>query len=255
MERILKFIRQKTIEGGFSGAVVGLSGGVDSSVCAALCVRALGKENVVGIAMPAPDSDSEDEIDASKVASWLELQSFLVHPIRGLLDEFRCYEFAAQFDWEKDIRPWLQGDFSQRSHQKAHLYIMKLRSRALILASHSRKLGYFQCQTLNKTELALGWYDLFGDGAGDIAPIQHLWKFEVFQLARRLGVPDFVLERAPGSGNYPLTDEEELGFGLVEADRILTQLGSIPESERVKKICGLMKAAEFKRGAPWSLSR
>ena len=125
-----------------------------------------------------------------------------------------------------------------------------------IVTYYTRKNNYFQCQTLEKTEWMLGWFDKFGDGAGDIAPIFHLYKTEVRELAKSIGVPDFILNRSPTSGNYPLTDEEELGMSLEEADSILKKLdkGITEENDKFKKIEHLVNISKPKREIPLWIS-
>lgn len=222
--RIVDFIRQKAGEGVFRGGFVGLSGGVDSTVCAALMVKALGHDRVFGLAMPERGSDPQDEIDARRVATWLGI-SYDTKSIAPILEYLKVYEFAKRFDFEVDIKPWLMGDTFAMTWQKEHLYIMKLRARMLVGADYSRRLGYFQCQTINKTEKLLGWGDPFGDMAGDIAPIEHLWKTEVYELAEVLDVPSYVIERSSGSGNFPLSNTETIqGMTFEECDEILKRI-------------------------------
>lgn len=234
--KIVSFIRQKVGEGVFRGGFVGLSGGIDSTVCAALMVKALGNNYVLGVAMPARDSDPQDEIDARRVADWLDIQ-FDVKPITPILDYFEAYEFAEQFDYEEDILPYQLGDFFRMTYQKEHLYILKLRSRMLVGTSYAHKHNYFQCQTINRTEKELGWGDLFGDMAGDIAPIEHLWKTDVYKLADLLNVPKYVIERASGSGNFPLSNLESLiGTTFEEVEMVLQELFNQRQPEEIVEI-------------------
>lgn len=259
-ERILKFIRVKTKEGHYKGGVVGLSGGVDSSLCSVLIAKALGKDRVLGVIMPARDSNPADEKDAKKFAKWLGIK-FVIHPITPLLDLFKVYEFYRQFDWEEDIKPWLTQEVEWAPYCKRHFSIMKLRGRMYILTDYARRLDYFQCQTLNKTELMLGWFDKFGDMAGDIALIQHLYKTEVYQLAKYLKLPNYIIERPSGSGLYPQTsDEFESGMTFEEIDTVLKYFekgGEIKgiETEKIDKVRFLYQSSEVGRNIPLSLLR
>ena len=244
-EKIIEFITSKNKLLGTVGGVVGISGGIDSTICAALIVKALGPSNCLGIIIPAPDSNPQDAEDANKVAEFLGIKT-IYHPLN--LAEF---EFEDR-DFEKEIKPLLLSMNKLLPPQIELPYIMKLRGRMNIITYYARKNNYFQCQTLEKTEWMLGWFDKFGDGAGDIAPIFHSYKTEVRELAKRIGVPDFILNRSPTSGNYPLTDEEELGMSLEEADIILKKLdkGIVEENRNFKKIERMVSISKSKREIP-----
>ena len=264
--RIVEFIREKAGVGAFRGGFVGLSGGIDSTVCAALMVKAFGSDKVFGLAMPERDSNPLDEVDAKKVADWLGIQ-FEVKHITPILEYLNTYEFTKRFDFEKDIKPWLMGDTFAMTYQKDHPYVMKLRTRMLVGADYSRRLNYFQCQTINKTEKLLGWGDPFGDMAGDIAPIEHLWKTEVYELAEILEVPTYIIERSSGSGNFPLSNFETIqGMTFKECDEILKRIicqrspneiayqTQLP-IQSVLRIWREWRSAQFKSNVPHRLPR
>lgn len=229
--RIVEFIKQKTSENNWDGCVIGLSGGLDSSVCAALAVKALGKDKVLGIIMPARDSNPNDEKDAVNLARRLGIRTVL-HPVYWLLDTF----YMPKHDFVTEVKPLLIKPVKLLPSLIDLPYLMRLRGRMYILGYHAFKNNYFQCQTLQKTEWMLGWFDKFGDAAGDIAPIFHLYKTQVRQLAEYLKLPNFVLTRAPSSGNDGLTDEEELGMSLEEVDKILFYLEGDIDDETIAKI-------------------
>ena len=219
-----KFIDEQTAEirgkVGDKKAIVALSGGVDSSVCAALIVKALGRNKCLGIIIPAPDSDPRDATDAGKIAEKLGINT-IFHPL-DILDDFKFNDV----DFEKEVRPLILTMDTLLPPQIELPYIMKLRGRMYIVTYYARKNNYFQCETLEKTEWLLGWHDKFGDGVGDIAPIRHLFKSKVYAIAKELVtkgmLPNLVLDRTPGSGNYPLNDFEELGgLSIQETDDIL----------------------------------
>jgi len=218
-DRIIDFIRSKNKLLGTAGAVVGLSGGLDSSVCAALIAKALGEDKVLGVIMPVVGSNPEDAEDAENLAKVLHIR-IAFHSINFLLSSF----YMPRHDFEKEVKPLIVEQKELLPRPLDLMSTMKLRSRMYILGYYAFENNYFQCQTLEKTEWMLGWFDKFGDAAGDIAPIFHLYKTQVRQLAEYLKLPDFVLNRAPGSGNYPLTDEEELGMKLDKVDSILVDL-------------------------------
>ena len=255
-ERIVNFIEETNDKLGTIGGVVGLSGGIDSSLCAKLIVDALGNDKCTGIIMPAKDSNPKDEEDAQSLAEYLNIRT-IYHPVENLL---KTFEFEER-DFE-ELRSYLINLQSLWPPQIELPYIMKLRGRMYIATYYARKYNFFQCQTLEKTEWVLGWFDKFGDAAGDIAPIMHLLKTEVFELARYLELPDLVLNRKPTSGNFPMTDEEELQMKYPEeTDIILYRLAngfSIYDIEavtkisldKIKRIKNLVDISQVKRDIP-----
>ena len=247
---LVKFMRNVANELGAKGCAVGLSGGVDSSVCAALMCDAFGPENCLGVIIPAEDSKPEDEADAKVVANILKMP-YIVHPL-NLSD----YEFQDR-DFEKEVKPYILEMKTLIPSSIELPYIMKLRGRALVVSYYAKKYDYLQCQTLELTEWMLGWFDKFGDGVGDVAPIRHLYKTKVYEIAKEFvkdGVlPERVIERKAGSGNYPLTDEDELG-GLTfeEVDKELDNLtkGCFKLNKRNQKILKLVNLSTIKRRLP-----
>lgn len=250
-ERIIRFIQTQNELLGTNGGVVAISGGIDSAVCAKLVVDALGNDNCLGVAIPARDSNPADKKDANRLASFLNIR-IEIFPLNLLLSHFDI----PKYNFEKEVKPLLLSMNKLLPPQIELPYIMTLRGRMYITTYYARKNNYFQCQTLEKTEWMLGWFDKFGDGVGDIAPIFHLYKTEVRELAKSIGVPDFVLSRSPTSGNYPLTDEEELGMSLEEADIILKKLdkGIMEENSNFKKIEKMVNISKPKREIPLWMS-
>lgn len=263
-DNITQFIRDKNKSLKTSGSVIGLSGGLDSSVCATLLVKALGKDNVLGIIMPADDSNSRDTEDAMNLAKILDIW-ITFHPISYLLNNFDI----PKHDFDKEIKPLIIEPTALLPRPLDLSNTMRLRTRAYILGYYAFKNNYFQCQTLEKTEWMLGWFDKFGDAAGDIAPIFHLYKTQVRQLAEFLKLPDFILNREPGSGNYPLNDEQELGMSLEEVDSILYHLEKNTlnvnfedileltdiERNKIKRIRNQVEYTRVKREIPYEILR
>jgi len=259
-EKITSFIREKNDELRTGGGVVGLSGGLDSSVCAKLIVDSLGIAGCLGIIMPAEDSNPKDRQDALQFADYLGIATEY-YPVEKLLSLF---EFEEK-DFEKEVKPLLINMQELLPPEIELPFIMRLRGRAYILSYYSKKFNLFQCQTLEKTEWMLGLGDKFGDGAGDIAPLMHLFKSEVYELAEYLGLPRFVLDRKPTSGNYPLTDEEELQMKYPEetdailkrlldgmsANEIANETGL--ELDKVCRIDKMLKFSQVKRDIPQCL--
>lgn len=201
VEAILtRFIRSEITRTGFSRAVLGLSGGVDSSVVCFLAAKALGPENVLAVTMPYKTSSEATRRDSQAVIDQLGVQTLNV-PITDQVDAyFRQFPGAAQL----------------RLANKC------ARERMTVLYDQSVAFGGLVLGTSNKSELLLGYGTQFGDMASAINPIGDLYKTQLRQLAEALGVPDSILAKAPtGDLWVGQTDEGELGFSYAEVDRLL----------------------------------
>ncbi len=230
------------------GAVVGVSGGIDSSTVVALCCRALGPERVVGIAMPEHDS-SPDSLELAKELSErfgfrLEVED-LTPPLRGLGCYPRRDEAVTRMfpDYTPDCKfnIVLPSDLLERDRlnifrinmeypdgrqetkripPKEYLQIvaasnMKQRSRMLMLYYHAELHNYAVIGTGNRNEHDQGFFVKWGDGGADLKPIAHLYKTQVFQLAAHLGVPESIQERTPTTDTYSAeTTQEDFYFSL-----------------------------------------
>jgi NAD+ synthase len=199
-KKLEDFIRQKLSEAGFDRAVVALSGGIDSSTTAYLAQRALGAGNVWGINMPYRTSSSQSASDAQLVAHELGI-NFLTIEITDVID--------AYFERYPDADRLRRGNKMARERM-AILYDQSAALQALVLGSG------------NKTELLLGYCTLHGDTACALAPLGNLYKTQVRELARFLGVPERIIKKVPTADLWPgQSDEEELGFTYQEVDRLL----------------------------------
>lgn len=197
---------------GAKGAVIGLSGGVDSSALAALLRRALGRDRVLAIIMPCR-SIAEDEADARLVAETLDIQI-----ARVPLDE--TYEaIARDFKELGDLPDIAAANIKPR-----------LRMTTLYAAAQAR--GALVMGSSNKCELTMGYFTKFGDSGVDALPFADLLKGEVFALARYLGVPDRIVDKPPSAGLWRgQTDEQEMGMTYADLDRYLAT-GEGPDSLR-----------------------
>jgi NAD+ synthase len=197
------FIANEVRKAGFQRVVVGLSGGIDSALSAFLAAEALGPENVWGILMPYRTSNPESAAHAALVVQALGINSLTVE-ITAMVDAY----FAMFPD----------ADQMRRGNKMA-------RERMTILFDHSARLGALVLGTSNKTELLLGYGTLYGDTASAVNPLGDLYKTQVRQLARHLGVPAAVVEKQPSADLWVgQTDEEELGFTYEAVDRVLLLL-------------------------------
>jgi NAD+ synthase len=210
---IVEFIRDRVEATGAEGAVLGLSGGLDSATVAFLAARALGPDRVFALLLPEAGVTPEEDVeDARKVASILGIETEEID-ISGVLGGYFEALPAAE------APPVVKGN-------------LKARVRMTILYWHANLLHRLVLGTGNRTEIMLGYSTKFGDGAADVLPIAGLYKDEVRALAKKLGVPDRILEKAPTAGLWPgQTDEEELGITYDDADAILRGLEEGRESE------------------------
>jgi len=234
---LTSFIRDAVDTSGLKGVVVGLSGGIDSSLAAALAARALGPERVHGFLLPYRTSAPESERDARAVAEHLGMPHRKID-ISPMVD--------AYFAMESDAGP------DRRGNKMA-------RERMTILFDQAKKLGALVLGTSNKTEILLGYSTIFGDNASSLNPLGDLYKGQIWQLSRHLGLPVQVIEKAPSADLWPgQTDENELGVDYETADEVLYLLfdmGLRPEEvtargydERiVQRIIALEQQFRFKR--------
>ncbi|MFN3946719.1 MAG: NAD+ synthase, partial [Aquificaceae bacterium] len=235
-------IRDYVEKNRFKKVVVGLSGGIDSSLVACLAVDALGRERVVGVFMPSPFTSLESKEDAYDLAKNLQIE-ILEYPIKGIYEKY-----LELFD-PKDITVAEEN--------------LQARIRANILFYLSNKYGWLVLSTSNKSESAVGYTTIYGDMAGGFAPIKDLYKTYVYRLAYYRNtieplIPERVLTKAPTAElrpnqkdqdtlpPYPLLDkilelyiEEGLGF------QELLERGF--EEETLKRVIKMLKLAEYKR--------
>lgn len=200
-EILLGFIRDEVGKVGFDRVVLGLSGGVDSALVAALAARALGPGQVVPVIMPYRSSSPESEADARTVASQLGLVDPLVVDISPQVD--------AYFDRFPDADRGRRGNKMARERMSV-LYDLSWAHRALVIG------------TSNKTELLLGYGTVHGDMAHALNPLGDLYKTQVFAMARALELPRRVVEKPPSADLWEgQSDEQELGFQYAVVDMLL----------------------------------
>ncbi len=231
-EAIPAWLRAYAQEAGMEGYVVGLSGGIDSTLAAALAVRAVGVEGVLGVLLPC-HSQPEDAGFARMAADWLGIERLTV-PLDAAFDAMLAALPPGTTMADANVKP-------------------RLRMTALYHVAQSRRrlvLG-----TGNKSELMIGYFTKYGDGGVDLEPLGDLYKTEVRELARRLGLPQPIIERPPTAGLWPgQTDEDELGICYDELDAILMALeaGEEPQAppEKVARVKALMARSEHKRRMP-----
>jgi NAD+ synthase len=241
VERILRgFIQDEVRKVGFERVVVGLSGGVDSSLAATLAARALGPQNVKALLMPYRLSDPGSQRDAEAVVRQLGIAHELID-ISPQIDAYFIRDPAAA-----DVR---------RGNKMA-------RERMAILYDHSWAWRALVLGTSNKTELLLGYGTIYGDMASAVNPIGDLYKTQVWQLADAVGVPTAIVQKAPSADLWAgQTDEVELGFQYREVDRLLYYMVerrySVAELERqgfnrafIETVAVKVRDSQYKRRLP-----
>lgn len=230
--KIINWIRKQVREAGARGIVMGLSGGVDSSVVAALAKEAVGKNRVLALILPC-HSQAHDLEDAKLVAKKLGIKT-------------QALDLSKTYDSLTKILP-KAGRLAQIN--------LKPRLRMLTLYYFANKLNYLVCGTGNKSELMVGYFTKHGDGATDILPIGDLLKKEVRTLAKELGVPKHIIAKPPTAGLWPgQTDEGEMGITYSELDDILERIENkrkqIASGDKVNKVRQMIKGSEHKRQGP-----
>lgn len=237
---LVDFLRDQIHNAGFTKAVIGLSGGVDSAVSAYLSAEALGKENVFVVLMPDASSSPESKADAELVVKDLKVHAEVV-----------------------DITPMVDP-FITAQHIKDHVRRGNVMARMRMIVLYDRSLQHnaLVVGTSNKTETMLGYGTLFGDMACAVNPLGDLFKTQVWQLAEALGVPRKIIEKKPTADLWQdQTDEGELGFLYSDVDRLLYYM--IDERRRddelaamgfeknfIAKIKKRVKQNQFKRRPP-----
>ncbi len=193
------FIKSELNRVGFTRAVIGLSGGVDSALSCALAAEAIGKENVLAVRMPYKASSQESLDHAQMVIEKFGVQSLTI-PITEMAD------------------PLIALDPEMSKTRKGNIMA---RCRMIALYDQSEAFGGLVVGTSNKTEILLGYSTLFGDSACAINPIGDLYKTQVRQLSRAMGIPNVIVDKAPSADLWAnQTDEDELGFTYEEVDKL-----------------------------------
>ncbi|MCS7143398.1 MAG: NAD+ synthase [Archaeoglobaceae archaeon] len=231
-DRIIDFIREQVRSANATGVVLGLSGGIDSAVVAFLSVKALGKEKVLALIMPEKGITSEKDVDDA-----IELAKML-----GI--EFRVIEIS-------DIVKMLIDKLG-KGNESGEINL-KPRIRMLINYYFANSLNRLVVGTGNKSEISIGYFTKFGDGGVDIQPIGDLYKTEIFEFARFLGIPEKIIRKKPTAGLWVgQTDEGEIGMSYAELDETLKQIekGVIKDDEKFRKVIRMVENSKHKREMP-----
>ena len=237
---LVEFLRENFKKAGFSKAVLGLSGGIDSALVAYLLRDALGKENVLAIMMPYKSSNPDSLNHAKLVVEDLKINAKTIE-ITDMID--------AYFKNEKDASSLRMGN-------------KMARERMSILFDYSSKENALVVGTSNKTEIYLGYSTQFGDSACALNPIGDLYKTNIWDLSRYLKIPNELIEKKPSADLWEgQTDEQEMGLTYKEADQVLYRmleenktteevLAEGFNKDLVDNIVRRMNRSEYKRRMP-----
>ena len=226
-ENLINWIRDWfDINGKGCNAVIGISGGKDSTISAALCVKALGKDRVIGIRMP--NGIQYDIDDAIKVCDYLGIQSY-EHNIQEIE--------AAVYNSVPDSSRILLTTQSRIN--------LPARIRMTVLYFYSQSLNGRVVNNCNLSENWVGYSTRYGDAAGDFAPLQNLTVTEIKQIGHYLGLPADLVDKTPSDGLCGSTDEDAFGFTYNELDKYIRE-GIEPEQNKKDRIDYLHRVNQFK---------
>ncbi len=221
--RITEFIRDKVAEASAEGVVIGLSGGVDSSVTLALAVEALGKERVHGLVLPDTRVTPQEDIDDAL----------------GIASKFGIK--VSRVDIDPIVESFKKAVSFYRPEDKVSLGNVRARVRMTVLYYYANTHNLLVCGTGDKSEIYMGYFTKYGDGGADLLPIGDLFKTQVRELGRQLGVPEKIL-RKPSSPRLweDQTAEDELGASYEVIDTVLFYYLNLKmEPQQINKETGI----------------
>ncbi len=244
-KKIVKFIKKTFAEQKINKAIIGISGGIDSATSLFLLARSLPKKNIIVLHLPYFET-ADEQIDSIIQSADIPKRNFHIISIKPIV-EISLSTLGVDKEKQTEVRI---GNIAARV-------------RMIILYDFAKKHHALVCGTENKSEHLLAYFTRFGDEASDFEPIRHLYKSQVYQLAKHLGVPKSIIEQKPTAGLWNgQTDEGEFGFTYQEADQVLylyfEQKLSVEEIEKrglpnAKKIIDWCRKNSYKHHAPYSL--
>ena len=277
VERICSFIQQQVREMKRDGIVIGLSGGIDSALSAAICVKALGKEKVFGLILPEKESNPVSAEYATKHAKELGIETETID-ITPTLEAFGTY--AKRDNAINEVFPEYNDNYKSKITLPANLLARdafnfftlkvddgkgniksarldkktlngivaatdsKQRTRMMHLYYYAEMKNYIVCGTTNKTETVEGFFVKYGDGGVDIEPIGHLYKTQVYQLAEYLGVISEIIARAPSPDTFSFQVSDEEFYFRIPYETLDLLLYAWGHSIPIEEVCETMDLTE-----------
>jgi NAD+ synthase len=232
MGRVEQMIRYAYWNSGCKGIVVGLSGGIDSAVAAAFSCRAIGPVNVLGLSLPTSVSNPVDVADAAELCRHLGMRHEVVN-IDPILAGYRTMPGFTE-------TPYLLGN-------------LMARTRMAVLYYYSNRDNHLVCGTSNRSEYLLGYCTKYGDNAADLQPLLHLYKTDIYIVAKELGIPEPIIKKVPSAGLWEgQSDEKEIGLSYEDIDASLKALEGQEWQARTpveERVLTLVKKSGHKRVA------
>jgi NAD+ synthase len=275
--RISEFISEQVRLMRREGAVIGISGGIDSALASEICVRALGKERVFGLILPEKESNIVSKVFATKHTQKLGIESETVDitpALEGMgtykrRDEF-VKELFPEYDSNYRIKITLPPDLldkdafniftltiddgkgNQKSERLSKSVLngivaasnTKQRTRMVYLYYYAEKMNYIVCGTTNRSETVQGFFVKYGDGGVDIEPLAHLYKTQVYQLSEHLGVVKEIIRRPPSPDTYTYEVSDEEFFFRMPFDTLDLLLYAWENDVPVEDVCSVMGLGE-----------
>ncbi|MGN0098711.1 MAG: NAD+ synthase [Candidatus Methanomethylophilaceae archaeon] len=222
VESLIGFIRTTVKDAHSDGVVIGLSGGIDSAVVTKLCVEALGPEKVLNVFMPSRVTPADDyKITKEMSSTWGT--EYKVVDIQPAVDALAAVLLSGK------ETPLERGNISARC-------------RMIVLYNLAKKRNSLVVGTSNQSELMMGYFTKFGDGACDMTPLANMYKTEVRQIARIIGIPEEVIAKPPSAGLWEgQTDESDMGITYADLDSILYDMEQDRSDAQIAVDTGLPK--------------
>ena len=277
VERICSFIQQQVRAMKRDGIVIGLSGGIDSAVVAAVCVKTLGKDKVFGLILPEKESNPVSAEYAAKHAKELGIETETVD-ITPTLEAFGTYQKRDEVI--KKVFPEYSNEYKSKitlpadllSRDAFNFFTLKIddgkgniksarldkkmlngivaatdskqRTRMMYLYYYAEMKNYIVCGTTNKTEVLEGFFVKYGDGGVDIEPIGHLYKTQIYQLSEYLGVIREIIERTPSPDTWSFQVSDEEFYFRIPYAKLDLLLYAWEHDSPVEKVCETMSLTE-----------
>jgi len=275
--RICQFIEKHVKSMRKNGIIVGLSGGIDSALTTALCVEAVGKENVYGLVLPEKDSNNMSAIYAEKEAERLGIETKKID-ITPTLEAFGTYEkrdaviksIFPEYNNEYKFKITLPQDLLQKDafnfftitieERDGNFKSVRLkkddlngivaatdtkqRTRMMHLYYYAELKNYLVCGTTNKSEVLQGFFVKYGDGGVDIEPLSHLYKMQVYQLAKYLGITGEIIKRKPSPDTFTCNLSDEEFYFRIPYDTLDLLLYAWENNVSFSKVCEVMDLKE-----------